>query len=134
MSGENVELMRKLYKAFGEGDIETVLGRMDEGIEWNEAENFLYADRNPYVGPQAVLDGVFARLGEDWEVFEVRPDEMLDAEDHVVALGYYTAKYRATGKEVRAQFAHVWGVREGKVTSFQQYTDTKKFSDAVARR
>ena len=131
MSRENVELMRGLYGAFGEGDIQTVPGRMDEGIEWNEAENFLYADRSPYVGPQAVLEGVFMRLGEDWEVFEVKPDELLDAGDRVVALGHYTAKYGATGKEVRAQFAHVWGLRDGKVTSFQQYTDTKKFSDAT---
>ena len=132
MSRDNVELVRGLYEAFAGGDVQTVLGRMDEGIEWNEAESFLYADRSPYVGPQAVLDGVFKRLGEDWEVFEVTPDELLDAGDRVVALGHYTAKYRATGKEARAQFAHVWGVREGKVTSFQQYTDTKKFSDAVA--
>lgn len=72
MSRENVELMRGLYEAFGRGDVETVLGSMDEGIEWHEAENFLYADRSPYVGPQAVLEGVFARLGEDWEFFEVK--------------------------------------------------------------
>lgn len=132
MSRENVELVRGLYEAFGEGDVQAVLERMDEGIEWNEAENFLYADRSPYVGPQAVLEGVFVRLGEDWEVFEVEPDELLDAGDRVVALGHYATKYRATGKEARAQFAHVWGVRGGKVTSFRQYTDTKKFSDAVA--
>jgi len=113
MSQENVELMRGLYEAFGRGDVQTVLGRMDEAIEWNEADNFLYADRNPYVGPQAVLAGVFARLGEDWEVFEVKPEELLDAGDRVVALGHYNAKYKATGKEVRAQFAHVWGVRGG---------------------
>ncbi len=133
MSQENVELMRGLYDAFGRGDVEAVLGRMDEGIEWNEAENFIYADRNPYVGPQAVLEGVFARLGEDWEVFEVKPEEFLDAGDRVVALGRYNAKHKASGREVWAQFAHVWGVREGMVTSFQQYTDTKQFADAVQK-
>lgn len=132
MSRENVELMRKMYEAFAAGDMETVLGRMDESIEWHEAENFLYADRSPYVGPQAVLEGVFMRLGEDWEVFEVRPDELLDAGDRIVALGHYNAKHRATGKEVRPHFAHVWSVRDGKVTSFHQYTDTKGFSEAVA--
>ncbi len=73
---------------------------------------------HPYVGPQAVLEGVFARLGDEWEVFKVEPEEFLDAGDRVVALGTYTAIYGATGKEVRAQFAHVWGLREGKATSF----------------
>ena len=131
MSQENVELIRGMYEAFGRGDIEAVLGPMDEGIEWNAAENSPYADRNPYIGPQAVLEGVFMRLGQDWEVFEVKPEEFLDAGDRVVALGRYNAKHKASGREVWAQFAHVWGVREGKVTSFQQYTDTKQFADAV---
>jgi hypothetical protein len=79
-----------------------------------------------------VLEGVFARLGEDWEVFEVAPEELLDAGDRVVALGRYNATYKATGRRVQAQFVHVCGVRGGRVTSFQQYTDTKHFADAVA--
>jgi len=58
MSHENVEIIRGMYDALGSGDIPTALGRMDQSIEWNEAENFIYADRNPYVGPQAVLEGV----------------------------------------------------------------------------
>jgi hypothetical protein len=46
-----------------------------------------------------VLEGVFARLGEDWEVFEVAPEELLDAGDRIVALGRYNAthKRRAEG-------------------------------------
>lgn len=60
------------------------------------------------------------------------PEELLDAGDSVVGLGNYTGTYKATGREVRAQFAHVWGLREGKVVSFQQYTDTKQFAAAVA--
>jgi len=65
MSQENVQLIRGVYEAFGRGDIPAVLAQMDQSIEWNEAENFIYADRNPYVGPQAVLEGVFTRLGAE---------------------------------------------------------------------
>ncbi len=132
MSQENVEVLRGAYDAFGKGDIETVLGLMDQSIEWNEAENFPYADRNPYIGPQAILEGVFMRLEEDWEVFRVTPEEFLEAGDRVVALGAYNCTYKVTGREVRAQFAHVWGFKEGKAVSFQQYTDTKQFADAVS--
>jgi ketosteroid isomerase-like protein len=87
MSQENVQLIRGLYEAFGKGDVSTVLGKMDEGIEWREAENFIYADRNPYVGPQAVLDGVLMRLRAEWHAFTVTPEEWLDAGNHVVVLG-----------------------------------------------
>ena len=132
MSLENVQLVRGLYEAFGRGDVPTVLGRMDQGIEWREAKNFIYADRSPYVGPQAVLEGVFMRLGSDWEGFTVMPEEWLDAGDRVVVLGTYSGMHKATGRRVRAQFAHVWSVSEGRVVRFQQYTDTKQFADTVA--
>ncbi|MDQ3802765.1 MAG: nuclear transport factor 2 family protein [Acidobacteriota bacterium] len=132
MSQENVEVIRGLYEAFGRGDVPAVLGQMDQGIEWREADNFIYADRNPYVGPQAIVEGVFARLGSEWEGFTVMPEEWLDAGNHVVVLGTYAGRHRETGREVRAQFAHVWGVRGGRVVRFQQYTDTKQFAEAVA--
>jgi ketosteroid isomerase-like protein len=132
MSQENVQLIRGLYEAFGKGDVATVLGKMDQGIEWREAENFIYADRNPYVGPQAVLDGVFMRLGSEWHAFMVTPEEWIDAENHVVVLGTYTGTHKATGKAVRAQFAHVWAVKGLRVLRFQQYTDTKQFAEVVA--
>ena len=131
MSQENVQVIQGLYEAFGRGDVPAVLGRMDEGVEWNEAENFIYADGNPYVGPQAVLEGVFARFGSEWEGFTVTPEEWLDAGERIVVLGTYSGRHKSTGKQVRAQFAHIWSVREGRVVRFQQYTDTKQFADTA---
>ena len=131
MPQQNLEVIRGLYDSFGKGDVPAVLGQLDQQIEWNEAENFIYADRNPYVGPQAVLEGVFTRLRSEWEGFTVAPQEWLDAGNHIVVLGTYTGRHRETGSEVCAQFAHVWAVRGGRVVKFQQYTDTKQFADAV---
>ena len=131
MSQENIEVIRELYDSFSQGDVPAVLGQMDEAIEWREAENYIYADRNPYLGPQAVLEGVFMRLGSEWEGFTVTPEEWLDAGHHVVVLGTYTGRRKETGKDVRAQFAHVWGLRGGRVVRFQQYTDTKQFAEVV---
>lgn len=131
MSHDNVDTVRGLYESFGLGDVPSVLGKMDKGIEWNEAENFIYADRNPYVGPQAILEGVFMRLGTEWQGFSVTPEEWMDAGNRVVVLGTYAGTHRGTSKRVRAQFAHVWSLKEGRVVRFQQYTDTKQFADVV---
>jgi hypothetical protein len=97
---------------------------MSPDIVWNEAENFPYADGNPYCGPEAILAGVFARIGEEWDGFAVAVDEILDAGDTVVALGRYHGTCKATGKAMDAQLAHVWRVADGKAVAFQQYTDT----------
>ncbi len=120
----SVALIDRLYRSFATGDVATVLGSMSPDIVWNEAENFPYADRNPYVGPEAVAVGVFGRIGADFETFAVEPEELIDAGDTVVALGRYVGKHRATGRSMRAQFVHVWRVSGGKVVRFQQYADT----------
>ena len=132
MSQENITVIRGIYESFGTGDVTSVLGQMHQHIEWREAENFIYADRNPYRGPQAVLEGVFMRLASEWADFKVMPEEWLDAGNHVVVLGTYSGRHKESGREVRAQFAHIWGVTHGRVVRFQQYTDTKQFADAIA--
>jgi ketosteroid isomerase-like protein len=131
MSQANVDLIQSLYAAFARGDGPAVIAGMDAGIVWNEAENFPYADGNPYVGHAAVAQGIFFRLATEWDHFQALPSEILDAGDTVVALGYYKATYKATGATLHAQFAHVWRVRDGKVTAFQQYTDTAQAARAV---
>lgn len=65
MSHENVQVIQGLYEAFGRGDVPTVLGRMDPSIEWNEAENFIYADRNPYVGDPVASCPLLLGVGQD---------------------------------------------------------------------
>ena len=124
MSRENLDLIRGLYGAFEAGDIPGVLGRMAPDMEWNEAENFPYADGNPYRGHDAIVGGVFARLGGEWDGFSPVPDEFLDAGDTIVVLGRYRGACKATGKPLDAQMAHVWRIRDGKAVHFQQYTDT----------
>jgi len=129
MSQANVELIRAIYDAFAAGDVPGVLGRMDPAIEWNEAENFPYADGSPYIGPEAVAQGVFIRCATEWDGFGCQVDEIVDAGDTVVAFGRYLGTYKATGKPQNAQMAHVWRIADGRVMWFQQYADTL----AVAR-
>lgn len=131
MSQESVAVVRRLYEAFAAGDVPTVLSLMSPDIEWNEAENFPYADNNPYRGPEAVLTGVFGRLATEWNGFAVNPEEFLDAGDTVVVLGRYGGSCVATGKSIHAQVAHVLRVSDGRITGFQQYCDTLAIARAT---
>jgi ketosteroid isomerase-like protein len=131
MSAENVEIVRAIYRAFASGDVPGVLSRLSPKVEWWEAENFIYADGNPYIGPQSVLEGVFLRFVSNWNDFTATPEAILDAGDRIVTLGIYAGKFKATGKTVRAQMVHVFTIENEKVVKFQQYTDTKQFADAV---
>ena len=123
MSQAHVTLIKSVYEAFGRGDIPAVLGFFDPAIEWIAADNSPVADHSPYRGLQEVSEGVFRRVVADFDV-SIEVDELLDAGDKVVMLGFYNGVRKATGKRFRAQAAHIWTVAAGKVVKFQQYTDT----------
>lgn len=120
----NLSLVQKIYSLFEAGDVPGVLACFDPQIRWCEAEGFPYSDRNPYIGPDAIVRGVFARLGEDWEGFRIQTGEFAGSGDFVTMLGRYRARHLRTGKELDAQVAHLWWLRGGKAVRFQQMVDT----------
>jgi hypothetical protein len=132
--GQNSQTVEAFYAALGRGDMPFIIGTLDPQIVWNEAENFVYADQSPYVGVDALLNGLFGRLGGEWEGFAAVPREIIDGGDTVVSLGRYGGVYKATGVEVDAQYVHVFKFKDGKIAAFQQYTDTAQFKDVVSRR
>ncbi len=127
----NITVIDNLYKAFAVGDIPSVLGAMDAKIVWNEAESNSLADGNPYIGPDAVLNGVFVRLGGQHEYFKLENVQLHGMDNNqVLATLRYDAKVKNTGKSYNAQVAHLWTLKDGKIIAFQQYVDTKKVADS----
>jgi ketosteroid isomerase-like protein len=127
----NVERVKEIYAAFARGDVALVLGGMHPDIEWTEAEGFPYA--GTYRGPDAIVQNVFMKLGSEWEGFQVRPHEFLEAGSAVVVLGRYSGRYRATGRAMEADFAHVWRLRDHKIAAFKQYVDSALVQRAITR-
>lgn len=131
-SAQNIQVIDTIYQAFAVGDMPTVLGKMHPEIKWNEAEGNSLADGNPYIGPDAVLTGVFARLGANHDYFNLMNIKLHGRDESMVlATLRYDAKVKATGKTYNAQVAHLWTLDDdGKITAFQQYVDTKKLTEA----
>jgi ketosteroid isomerase-like protein len=121
----NKEIVEGLYASFATADVPAVLAGMDPEIEWTEAEGWpLYS--GTLVGPQAIVEGVFMRLGEIGDNFSVNASQFVADGDTVVALGTYTWNRKDTGEPAEVKMAHVWTLAEGKVTRFQQHVDTAK--------
>lgn len=124
--------IKSAYEAFGRNDPSVLFGAMDPAITWNEAEGNPLADRNPYIGPQAVGEGVFGRLVAAIDNFSAVPHTMIDGSDYVVVLGRYGGTVKASSAALDAEFCHVYRFRDGKVVGFQQYTDTAQWARLMA--
>ena len=132
---DNVSLLKSLYAAFGRGEIATVLGAMSPDIRWYQAEGNPYMPTGEaWVGPDAVLNNLFTKLGAEWDGFTVHPKTFHGAGASVIVEARYSGRYKATGKSMDAQVCHVWDVKDGKVTRFQQYVDTAKLQDVMRAR
>lgn len=128
----NVAVVNGMYQSFAKGDVPSVVAAMDANIVWNEAEGNAYADGNPYKGPDAVVKGVFGRLGAEWDGFklvDINLHEM--SNNQVLATLRYKGTFKKTGKKIDAQVAHLWTLNNGKAVSFQQYVDTKQLAEAA---
>ena len=132
MSQSNVDLAKRVYELFGRGDIPGVLGLFDAQIEWREAEGNPYQpDGAAWIGPQDILNKLFMRIGAEWDGFTVTPRSFTPMEGGVLVEARYTGTFKPTGRSVDVQVAHVWRVRDNKLTHFQQYADTAALHAAM---
>jgi ketosteroid isomerase-like protein len=127
-----IETIKAAYAAFGRNDPSVLFGAMDPAIAWHEAEGTPLADRNPYIGPQAVGDGVFAQVLGAIDNFTAVPSTFIDGGDHVVVLGRYGGVKKGGGETLDCPFCHVYRFAGGKAVTFQQYTDTTQWTRVMA--
>ena len=122
---ENTKVVQDAYAAFGRGDITTLLGYMTDDIHWQPVIGT--AKHVPFSGERKGKASVaeFFRLvaeSEDFQQFE--PREFIAQGDTVVAIGHYRAVTKATGKTFDADFVMVFTLRDGKVATFREFTDS----------
>jgi len=121
----NVELLKKGYQYFAEGNIEGVLTLLDPEIEWNECKGFPFIENEgTYIGHQAVVENIFAQIPAHYDGFNIDIVDIFESGDKVVMEGYYLGAWKATGKKFRANAAHIWTLKDGIAIRFFQAVDT----------
>jgi uncharacterized protein len=127
---DNVKLIRDCFDAFGRGDPGFMVARVTDDVEWRHAGG----PEIPYGGAYKGRDGVgqfFTRIGASLDVLTWEPKHVLAAgSDEVVATGSWSAKAKPTGRTFAADWAMVFGVRNGEITSFRVVEDTARVAAA----
>ncbi len=114
MSQENVDLVTRAYRAFGAGDMDTVVALLSQ-TEWHEMDGMPYG--GVHRGPEEILGKVLGPITSDVAGFTAKPDEILPVgDDRVLSLGRYGGK--GAGGEVDVPYAHLWTVRDGRLVKY----------------
>jgi hypothetical protein len=125
----NLEIVQQHYTASARGDLAGMLADVAANVEWKEMDGAPCA--GVYLGARAVTEGVFARIGREWEGFAFELERLYDAGDTIFAAGWYSGRYRKTGKWFRCRTLHVWHLQGGTIRKFEQFADTQLMATAT---
>lgn len=121
---QNTRVVQEAYAAFSRSDVQAILDRLDDGIVWKG----LYG-AGPHVPSagerrgKAQVAEFFKQVADNVNFSTFEPKEFIADGDKVIALGHYTAT-TPIGKAFDSDFAMVFTLRNGKVTAFQEFTDS----------
>ena len=126
---ENTRIVQQAYENFKNGDLPALLDLYSDDIDWRlpEVENMPWFGRRN--GREETAE-FFQSLAEAQDSLTFNPQDFIAQGDKVVALGDYSWRVKATGREFGSDWAHVWTVKNGKLVSFQEYADTAAASKA----
>jgi ketosteroid isomerase-like protein len=144
MSQENVELVRRLYAegplvglAVSPEDEQAILDRL-----FRDYYDERFEIRMPAAYPEGeqVLRGrhgmaqLLAMLRDTWTQFRFEPERFIDAGDRVGVFVRVVAQGGASGAATERRTAHLWTVRNGRLSSLQIYLDRAEALEAVGLR
>jgi ketosteroid isomerase-like protein len=122
MSKENVEIVLRFLSV----GVDEALADADPDIVWNPIEEL------PTQGHEAVRRSL-AHWKAEWDNYEVRPEELVDMGDSVVATVRLRGRGRGSGVEIEACFFDVYTLQDGKIVRMDQFTERSDALEAVQR-
>jgi len=117
---ENLDLVRSIFKARGQGDVETVLREHFQPTARLDLSELIF---NPavYEGYEEI-SRQRREVTEVWETFEVEVEQLFEGEHAVVAFTYERGR-GVSGVDVDRRTAFLFRLADGKVSEVRVYID-----------
>ncbi len=131
MSRENVEVVRRMYDAYNQGDMDAMLAGLSDDIE--------YVSTGAFPGLEPVYEGhegwqrFWREFRGTWNSLTIRLDELHDCGDRVATIFTFDARGR-DGVRVTRQFGNVFTLRSGRVCRIEAFGDAAEALEAVGLR
>ena len=120
---ENKQLVMRGYEQFQNRDIQGLMDNFADDIEWMGTESDYIPFSGTYHGKDQVAE-YFTKMDQAQEAQQFEPREFIAEGDKVVVTGHSIWKVKATGKTYENPWVHIFTIKDGKTTRFQQYNHT----------
>lgn len=132
LSDHKVDAVRRLYAAYGRGDIDAVLAELADDVDW-AAE--AASTSVPWFGSHRGKDAVprfFSEIASNVEVTEFAPISFTSNETDVIVTIHWAYTVNATGKTAAMYMQHWWRFAGGKIDFFRGSEDTEQSAAAFS--
>jgi ketosteroid isomerase-like protein len=133
MPGANVDVVRRMLRAFNDGDIEAIVAECDPTVEWEEQS--IPGVEPVYRGHEGVRRWWAATIvQEELGSLEGRLEGVKEADDAVIASVCFEGEGRSSGVRVQMHVHLVLTFREGKAVRRQVFLTLAEALEAVGLR
>ena len=130
MSQENVEILRRGFEAFAQGDVEAVLDLVDADIEWSAAVAPIFGVTTVH-GRAALRKFLVQDLQDGLDDFRAEPLSFEDHGDTVLVLIRYSGRGTASGVEIGQTFHTIYVFRNGTIVRMRDYATKTEALEAA---
>jgi uncharacterized protein len=121
---ENITTIQGIYEAFGRGDVDFILGRVTDDVDW---ATDTVSTAAPWYGTHHGKAGVgdfFQALVSTMTVEKFEPTSFTANDDEVHTMVAYTTTRIANGKTAEMNLHHFFRFRDGKIAYVRSAEDT----------
>jgi ketosteroid isomerase-like protein len=127
VSGQNVEIVRRLYAAMNTRDADAVTALAHPDVEW-------IPDSRVGEGPIRGRDNVirfFAERAAMLDELRAETERCWGKDDRVLVFVRVTGRGHASGAKFKIRIGHLWNLRDGVVVRGEGYGDRGKALEAA---
>ena len=123
MSAENLDVVRRIYERWKDGDLDGMLefAAPDFAGEWARD----VPGGEVFRGHEGIRES-WQRWNESWDQFRMDVDEMQARGDEVFVVTHYTAIGRGSGVPLDLRVPHLWQLRDGRAVRLRMFGDLEK--------
>jgi uncharacterized protein len=129
---DNLATIRRIYEAFGSGDVDAILAAVADDVDWAvDAEPVA-----PWYGQRKGKDGVasfFADIAGATDVLDFGVEAMGANDNEVFAFLRFAVRMKSTGREASFHLHHYFRFgSDGKVEYYRGSEDSAQVAEALA--
>ena len=126
---ENIRSVKIAYEDFLKGNIQAIIDRCTDDIEWSSHNNPTVPYGKTYYKKAGAAE-FFKTLTSNVDYTQFEPKEFYADGDKVFVKGYHKATVKSTGKNFGHEFLMEFTLKDGQIANFFSWIDTRDQSQA----